>query len=133
MYYKVSMNTVKRTVAIIELLLVFPAALFMSALFLRDIQPAQFEPAQSARRLVDWFSARPFLCLDVFLIALPFAAFVIGSATLVRGWRADAGLRQAAVETLTRVRSHLAALLIAGATLLSLAILAIVAVHIITD
>jgi uncharacterized RDD family membrane protein YckC len=105
----------------------------MSALFVRNIQPAPYEPAQSARRLVDWFSARPFLCMDVFLIALPFAAFVIGSATLLRGWRTDAGLRRAAVETLDRVRSHLAALLIAGATLLSLAILAIVAVHIITD
>ena len=127
------MNTIKRTIAATELLLVFPAALFMTALFVRNLQPAQYEPAHTARRLVEWFSVRPHLGLDLFLIALPFAAFVIGCGTVLRSWRSDAELRQAALETLAAVRAHLATLLIAGATLTAGGILGIVALHMITD
>jgi hypothetical protein len=127
------MNTIKRTIATIELLLVFPAALFMTALFVRNIQPAQYEPARSAHRVVDWFAARPRFGLDVCLIALPFAALAIGGATVLRGWRRDAQLRQAALSTAAAVRAHLATLLIAGATLAAGGILGIVALHMITD
>jgi hypothetical protein len=127
------MHTIRRYIATLEVLFVFPASLFMLALFLRDIQPPQYEPAHSAQRVVDWYSARPHLGLDVFLIALPFAALVIGCATVVRSWRGDAQLRQAALQTLTAVRAHLAALFIVLATLLAGGILAIVALHIITD
>ena len=131
--YKVLMIAIKRYIATIELLLVFPAVLFMTALFVRDLQPPAYEPAQTARRIVDWFSARPFVGLDIFLIALPFTVFVIGSATVLRSWRTDAQLREAALQTLSVVRAHLAALLIAGATLVAGGILAIVALHVITD
>jgi hypothetical protein len=131
--YKELMNTIKRTLAATELLLVFPATLFMTALFVRELQPVQYEPAHTALRVVEWFSARPHVGLDLFLIALPFAAFVIGCATVFRSWRGDAGLRQAAVATLAAVRAHLATLLIAGATLTAGGILAIVALHVITD
>ena len=127
------MNTIKRAIAATELLLVFPASLFMTALFVRDLQPEQREPANTARRLVGWFSARPLLGLDVFLIALPFAALVIGLSIVVRSWRSDAELRQAALEMLAAVRAHLATLLIAGATLTAGGILAIVALHMITE
>jgi hypothetical protein len=127
------MNTIRRYIATLEFLFIFPASLFMISLFLRDVQPPQYEPAQTARRLVDWFAARPLLGLDVFLIALPFAALVIGAATVVRTWRTDAQLRDAAVQTLAAVRAHLAALLIVLATLIAGGILAIVALHVITD
>jgi len=131
--YKVSMDTIKRILATTELLLILPAALFMTALFMRNLQPAPYEPAQTARRLVEWFSARPFLGLDVFLIALPLAVVVIGCATLRHGWRSDAELRQTARETLAAIRAHLTTLLIAGATLTAGGILAVVALHMITE
>jgi hypothetical protein len=133
LHYKVLVNTIKRTLAATELLLVFPAALFMTALFVRNIQPQQFEPAHTARRVVEWYSVRPRLGLDVFLIALPFAAFVIGCASVLRSWRSDAELRRGALEALAAVRAHLATVLIAGATLMAGGILAIVALHVITD
>jgi hypothetical protein len=123
----------KRLLAAFELLLVFPASLFMAALFLRNVQPEPYEPAQSARRLVDWFSARPFLCLDIFLIAFPLAAFAIGCASVLRSWRNDAEFRRAARQIWTMVHGHCAALLIAAATLIAGSILAIVVVHVITD
>jgi len=128
LYYKVSMKTIKRTIAIVELLLVFPAALFMTALFLREVQPL----AQTGR-LVDWFSHHMVLGLYVFLVAMPLAAFVVGFAFVLRSWRSDAGFRRATLEIFTTVRAHLASLLIAGATLMAGGILAIVAMHMITE
>jgi len=127
------MTTLKRTVAIVEWLLVFPAALFMAALFVRNIQPAPYEPAQTARRIVDWFSARPRLGLEVLLIALPLTALVVGGVTVGRYWRQDAQLRLAARATLLSLRTHLAAVLIVAATLLAGGILAVVLLHVITD
>jgi hypothetical protein len=127
------MKAIQRYIATLELLLIFPASLFMLSLFARNIQPAPYEPAQTARRLVDWFAARPFLALDIFLITLPFAALVIGCLTVLRNWRTDAQLRQAARQTLAAARAHLSALVIAGATLVAGGILAIVALHAITD
>ena len=38
--YKVLMNIGKRAIAATELLLIFPATLFMTALFVRNLQPA---------------------------------------------------------------------------------------------
>jgi hypothetical protein len=122
-----------RFVAAAEWLLILPAVLFMTSLFVRNVQPPGFEPADTARRVVEWFSHSPGLGLDIFLIALPFAALVIGCITALRRWTSDAMLRQAARETLAVVREHLATLLIAGATLASGSILAIVALHLITE
>lgn len=127
------MNAIKRTIAAAELLLVFPATLFMTALFVRNLQPVRYEPAHTAQLLVQWFSARPRVGLDVFLIAMPFAVLAIGCATVLRSWRNDAGLRQASLQTLAAVRAHLSTLLIAGAALTAGGILAIVALHVITD
>lgn len=127
------MNTTKRIIAAAELLLVLPAALFMTALFVRNLQPAPYEPATTARHVVEWFSAHPPVGLQLFLIALPFAAFVIGCVTVLGSWRGDAELRQATRETLARVRAHLATLLIAGAILVAGCSLGIVFLHMAAD
>ena len=127
------MNAIKRTLAVTELLLVLPATLFMTSLFVRNIQPAPYEPAQTARRVVEWFSTKPHLGLQVFLIAMPLAALVLGFTTVLRSWRGDEEVRQAAVKTLATARAHLATLLIAGATLVAGCVLAIVALHVMTD
>jgi len=130
--YKADMHH-KRFIAMLEILLVCPATLFMSALFLRNVQPAPYEPAQTARHLVDWFAARPRFGLDLFLIALPFAALILGAGTMLRTWRSDAQLRQVATAGIGAVRAHMSSLLIAAATLIAGAILSIVALHMITD
>src|SRR5260370_12672485 len=101
------MNTIRRYIATVEFLFVLPASLFMTALFLRNIQPPQYEPAQTARRLVDWFSARPLLGLDVCLIALPFTALVIGCASVARSWRRDPQLRHPPLPTPAPPPPHL--------------------------
>ncbi len=127
------MKTIKRAIAAIEFLLILPAGLFMTALFMREVQPQQFEPAHTAGRIVAWYAARPQLGLWVLLMAMPFVVLVTGCATLVRGWSSDAGLRQAAREMLALVRAHLATLVVVAATLAAGGVLAIVALHTLTD
>jgi hypothetical protein len=127
------MKTAKRFVALTELFLLFPGVLFMAALFMRNVQPSQYEPARTAGRVVDWFSARPFLGLGIFLVMLPFVALLLGCATIVRNLWRDATLRQATLEMFALVRAHLATLVIAAASLVAAGILFIVGLHVITD
>jgi len=128
----ISLSAIKRAVAAAEVLLIFPAALFVTGLFVRDLQPQPFEPAHTAERVVMWYAARPWT-LWVLLIALPFAVLVIGWATLIRSWKDDAELRQAARHTLATIRAHLATLFVAAATLTAGGILGMVAIHMLTD
>jgi len=131
--YKVLMNIFKRAIAATELLLIFPAALFMMALFVRNLQPLQYEPARTAQRIVDWYAVRPRIGLWGLLIALPLAVLLTGCSMLLRNWSGEVQLRQAAWQTLAAIRAHLATVLIAGATLTAGGILAIVALHMLTD
>ena len=127
------MKTILRSVAALELLFVFPAVLFMTALFARNVQPPQFEPAHTAQRIVNWYAARPHFGLWVLLIALPLVVVVIGSATLMREWHRNQELRDATLRTIRIIRSHAPSILIAGATAMAGGILAIVALHVLTD
>ena len=127
------MSTLKRTIAAMELLLILPATLFMAALFVRNLQPQQYEPAHSAQRIVMWYASKPHFGLWILLIALPLAVLFIGSGMLLKSWNDDAGLRQATRQTVAVVRTHLATLIVAGATLTAGGILAIVVVHMLTD
>jgi hypothetical protein len=123
----------QRSLAAAELLLVFPAALFMTALFVRSIQPQQYEPAHSAQRIVDWYAARPHVGLGVLMIALPLIVTVAGCTALLRSWRRDAELREAAGQIVAHLKAHFATFTIFAATATAAGILAIVAMHVITD
>ena len=128
------MKIFRRGIAATELLLIFPAVLFMAALFLRNVQPDEYQPAHTAQLIVNWFTKGPvWLVLWVLLMALPLAVLVIGGATLLRIWKSDRELRRAARQMFGIARSHLATLLIAAATLTAAGIVVIVALHAITD
>ncbi len=127
------MRLTKFTIATAELLLIFPAALFMTALFVRNLQPLQYEPAHTAQQIVTWFAVRPRIGLWGLLIALPLAVLVSGCATLLRRWNDEPELRQAARDTLAVLGAHLPTLLVAVATLSAGGVLAIVALHLLTD
>ena len=128
-----SMKTFLRSLAALELLFVFPAVLFMSALFARSIQPLQYEPAHTAQRIVDWYAARPHIGLWVLLIMLPLAVVVIGLAALNREWHRSQEFRDQTLMTIGFIRSWASSILIAGATALAAGILAIVALHVLSD
>jgi hypothetical protein len=122
------MNTIKRPIAAMELLLLFPAALFMAALVVRQSQPLLAASAQAAQAIVLWYAGRVWT-LWVLLIALPLAVLVTGGAALWRGWTKDAGLRQAVRRPFGAIWSHGAALFVAATTLSAGVFLAIVALH----
>ena len=126
------MKTIHRSLAALELLLVLPAVLFMTAVFARSVQPLQYEPAHTAQRIVDWYAARPHVGLWVLLIALPLAVLTIGLATLAREWRRNQEVRHATLQTIALIRSQAPSFLIAGATAVAGGILAIVALHVLT-
>ncbi|MFP5277977.1 MAG: hypothetical protein ACLGPM_12740 [Acidobacteriota bacterium] len=123
------MKTMRSTLATLEVLLIFPAALFMTALFVRNVQPQQFEPAHTAQRIVAWYAARTHLGLWLFLMAFPFAVLTMGGIALVQSWRTDSELRRAALEGAAAIRRHFPVLMIALATAASAVILGIVALH----
>lgn len=127
------MKTILRPLAAAELLLVAPAALFMTALFVRNLQPQQYEPARTAAQIVALYASSTRIGLWLLLIALPLTVLIVGSIVLARCWRADAALRQAAHQAITSLRAQLAAFFIACATASAFVILAIVALHLITD
>jgi hypothetical protein len=127
------MTLSKYTIAITEVLLIFPATLFMTALFLRNVQPLQYEPAHMAQQIVSWYAGRPRIGLWGLLIALPLTVLVTGCATLARRWSNEIELRQAARHTLAALRGHFATAMVAGATFAAGGILAIVALHLVTD
>lgn len=127
------MKTILRPLAAAELLLVAPAALFMSALVVRSLQPQQYEPARTAQRIVDLYASSTHIGLWLLLIALPLVVLIAGSVVLARAWRNDSALRQAANQAVTALRAHLAAFFIACATASAFVILSIVALHLVTD
>jgi hypothetical protein len=127
------MKTIPRLFAAVELLLVFPAVLFMAALFARSIQPVQYQPAHIAQQIVDWYAARPHLGLWCLLIAFPLVVLATGATWLMREWRRDGDLRNSATRLLALCRSHSVALSVAASTSVAAVILAIVAIHMLTN
>lgn len=67
------------------------------------------------------------------LIAPPLAVLLIGAAALAQSWRSEGPLREATGQTLAAIRAHGSTLLIAPATAAAGGILAIVALHVLTD
>ena len=124
--------TIHPMIAAIQLALIAPATLFMSMVAIRAFQPIEHEPAHSAQTIVMWFSDRRWT-LDIFLCALPLLVMLSGAAILLREWRDDAKFRQDSLAGVAAVREHFTTLVIAATTLAAAGILAIVAVHAITD
>jgi hypothetical protein len=121
-----------RIIAAIQLVLIFPAALFMTALLLRSLQPLQYEPAHSAQQVVMWYAGRMWT-LWILLLALPITVLVTGGATLLRSWNRDTALPSAARQLLAVVRAQFAMLLVAAATLTAGGILLIVVLHMLAN
>lgn len=121
-----------RIVALIELLFIFPAALFMTALALRNLQPLQYEPAHSAQQLVTWYAGRMWT-LWVLLVGFPFTVLVTGSAALLHRWKRDVVPPLTVRKSVAAICTHSATLFIAVTTLMAGIILAIVGLHLLAN
>ena len=117
----------RRAIATTELLLILPAALFMTALVVRMLQPLQNEPARTAERIVAWYAERRWT-LWILLIALPLSVLITGCATLMPTLK-----QNDARKTLAAIRAHPATLLVAATTLTAGVFLVIVVLHMLAN
>jgi hypothetical protein len=118
-----------RIIAIFELLLISPAALFMAAVVLRNLQ---YEPAHTAQRIVMWYSARMWT-LWVLLLALPLTVLVTGGALLLHVRSRDLAPPNTPRRPLAVLRAHPASLFVAATTLTAASILVIVVLHMLAN
>jgi len=121
-----------RVIAVMELVLIFPSVLFMTALVLRNFLPVQYEPARSAQQLVMWYAGRMWT-LWFLLLGLPPIVLVSGCAELLRSYNRDIVPPHTSHKSLARVRAHLSFLFIAATTLMAGVILAIVVLHVLAN
>jgi magnesium-transporting ATPase (P-type) len=121
-----------RIIAVMELVLISPASLFMIALTLRHLQLLQYEPAHSAQQLVMWYAVRMWT-LWVLLFGLPLIALVVGCSELMRDWKRDTVVPLKSQKSPVMARAHLTSMLIATTTLISGVILVIVVLHVLAN
>jgi hypothetical protein len=121
-----------RIIALLGLVLILPASLFMTALALRSLQPLQYEPARSAQQLVMWYAGRMWT-LWVLLLGLPFIGLVSGCAEILRGGSRDTILPRTSWKLQGKVRARLASRFIATTTMIAGLILAIVVLHVLAN
>ena len=120
--------------AVSEWLLVLPAAVFLAAAALRQLQPRQFEPARISWMLFEWAMTHVTRAgAGVLFLVLPAIAVVGGCAALLMLWRKSETLRQDFAESLASLRRHFAIAVLGTGTLLAGVILVAVLAHIITD
>ncbi len=124
------MHTLTRFIAAIQLALILPAALFMTAVLVAVGDAPQYDLAHVAQRIVTWYSARMWT-LWLLLLGLPFAVVVTGCATLLRSW--NHGVELPHPTRLAMIPAPLATLSVAATTLLSAGILAIVVLHMLAN
>ena len=121
-----------RIIAFLELVLILPAVLFMTALVLRNLEPLQYEPSRSAQRLVTWYAERMWT-LWFLLLGLPLIVLASGCAELLRSYKRGIFRPFASQKLLSMARTHLSFLFIAATTLFAGIILAIVVLHVLAN
>jgi hypothetical protein len=126
------MRILTRLTAAMQLALILPVALFMTAVLVGAGDAPQYDLARVAQRIVMWYSARMWT-LWLLLLVLPFAALITGCATLVRSWNHEVGLPHGVRQSLATIPSPLTTLFVAGTTLTSAGILAIVVLHMLAN
>jgi hypothetical protein len=113
-------------IAFLQLVLIFPAALFMASLVVRNFGSLQYEPAHTAQKIAMWYAGRGWT-LRVLLFALPCMVLLSGCVALRTRYRANEQHG-----TLASSRAHWPVRLVSVTTVASAAILAIVGFHVLT-
>jgi hypothetical protein len=126
------MRKTVRTAAVVQLVLIAPAVLFLTAVFVGIGDPPQYELAHIARGIVAWYAGRVWT-LWFLLLALPCAAAIAGGGTLLRAWHAGDDQPLAPRPSLAMIPAPLATLVVGATTLMSAAIMAVVVLHMLAN
>ena len=120
--------------AVSEWLLVLPATFLLGAAALRQLQPAEHQPARTISMIFSWMGPRiSHFDTALLFLGLPGIAAIAGCVALLMAWHRSETLRQDTVAVLTSLRRHLAIAILGTGTLFAGAILAAVIIHMITD
>ena len=123
------MGLTNDVIAAWALVLVGPAVLFVTALFVSRVPPPDSPPARTANRIVRWYAAHPQLALWVLLLLFPLSALILGTAALLRTWGDNPKLQYFTWRALEEIPEHWPALSIGAATFLSLGVLVMITAH----
>jgi hypothetical protein len=118
-----------RNIAFLQLVLIFPAALFMASLVLRNLAPLKYETAHAAQQIVMWYAGRLWT-LRVLLFTLP--CMVLFSGCVVLRTRNLDTEQHSALRSLASSRPHWPVRLVSITTVASAGMLAIVGFHVLT-
>jgi len=114
--------------------MVLPASVLLAAAALRLLQPRQYEPARTSWIILEWTVTHVSrLGAAILFIGMPGIVVTAGCAALLRNWRQDQALRHDATMAFAILRRHFAFGWLAAAVLLAATILAVVAIHVVTD
>ena len=121
-----------RTVAIVQLAFILPAAVFLTSVLVGVGDQPQYELAHVAQRIVAWYSGKQWT-LEFLLILLPLVAFIAGCTALLRSWVGEPRPEPVMRASLAAIPAPLATLFVGWATLTSAGILAVVALHMLAN
>jgi ABC-type Fe3+ transport system permease subunit len=123
------MNVNKHYVALMEVLLILPAMLFMASLVVRELPSSGFDAA--AQRTVMWYAERQWT-LWLLLVTLPLVVLVVGCATVLKGWDTER-VRTVGRRPSAAIVTSGTTLIIAALSLVAAIILVIVGLHILAN
>lgn len=118
--------------AVGEWLMILPASILLAVAFLRQLQPAQQEPARTSWIIFNWIASHithPEAAM-IFL-ALPSAALLAGVVALAHLWLRDEDLRRDVSAAFALITRNVSFGVLALGTILGGLILAAVVVHLI--
>src|SRR5579864_6850130 len=102
-----------RAIAALQLVLIFPAALFLTAVVVRYVPPLH----DGAQGIVMLYAGKMWT-LWVLLVTLPLCVLVTGCAALLRSWNRDVELPNGARQSLIVASGQPSATLLVAATTL---------------
>ena len=117
----------RRIIAATQLVLIFPAALFLTAVVARHVQSLQF-----AQEIVTWYSVR-YWTLWVLLISSPLVALLNGCIVLLHNSNDGTDEGQITKQPFAAIRTELPVQIIAAATLTAGLILVVVVLHMLAN
>ena len=117
----------RRGIAAAQLVLIFPAALFLAAVVARHLEPLKF-----SQEIVSWYSVR-YWTLWVLLIGLPLVALLNGCIVLLHNSNDGTDEGQIGKQPVAAIRTQLPTQIIAAATLAAGLILVVVVLHMLAN
>lgn len=118
--------------ALSEWVMVLPAAVFLTAAALRQLQPRQYEPSHTSWLIFEWTITHISQTgAAVLFMGLPAVAIILGCVVLLQNWRENQVLRDDVKLALGILRQHAVIGLLTVATVLAGAILAAAVAHVI--